>query len=85
MRTYLLTVHRSGGSATSRVGAYLVGLRPLPGAAVNAGFWHASDLEIIVAEAGTAIGVVCTTTSPREGGPNARLSDNLPGWVLSIL
>ena len=24
----------------------------------------------IVAEAGTAIGVVCTTTSPREGGPN---------------
>lgn len=36
----------------------------------------------IVAEAGTAIGVVCTTTSPREGGPNARLSDNLPGWLL---
>ena len=35
-----------------------------------------------VAEAGTAIGVVCTTTSPREGGPNARLSDNLPGWLL---
>jgi hypothetical protein len=36
----------------------------------------------IVTEAGTAIGVVCTTTSPREGGPNARLSDNLPGWLL---
>jgi hypothetical protein len=36
----------------------------------------------IVAEAGTAIGVVCTTTSPREGGPNARLSHNLPGWLL---
>jgi hypothetical protein len=36
----------------------------------------------IVAEAGTAIGVVCTTTSPREGGPNAHLSDNLPGWLL---
>ena len=36
----------------------------------------------IVAEAGTAIGVVCTTTSPREGGPNACLSDNLPGWLL---
>lgn len=36
----------------------------------------------IVAETGTAIGVVCTTTSPREGGPNARLSDNLPGWLL---
>jgi hypothetical protein len=36
----------------------------------------------IVAEAGTAIGVVCATTSPREGGPNARLSDNLPGWLL---
>src|SRR6266404_5448920 len=36
----------------------------------------------IVAEAGTAIGVVCSTTSPREGGPNARLSDHLPGWLL---
>jgi hypothetical protein len=36
----------------------------------------------IVAEAGTAIGVVCTDTSPREGGPNARLSENLPGWLL---
>ena len=34
----------------------------------------------IVAVSGTAIGVVCTTTSPREGGPNARL--NLPGWLL---
>jgi hypothetical protein len=36
----------------------------------------------IVAVAGTAIGVVCTTTSPRDGGPNARLSDSLPGWLL---
>jgi len=36
----------------------------------------------IVAEAGTAIGVVCATTSPREGGLNARLSHNLPGWLL---
>jgi hypothetical protein len=36
----------------------------------------------IVAEAGTAIGVVCTITLPREGGPNARLADNLPGWLL---
>jgi Trypsin-like peptidase domain len=36
----------------------------------------------IVAAAGTAIGVVCTTTSPREGGPNARLPDNLPAWLL---
>jgi hypothetical protein len=36
----------------------------------------------IVAVAGTAIGVVCTITLPREGGPNARLSDNLPGWLL---
>jgi len=36
----------------------------------------------IVSETGTAIGVVCSTTSPREGGPNARLSDNLPGWLL---
>jgi hypothetical protein len=36
----------------------------------------------IVSETGTAIGVVCTTTSPREGGPNARLSDSLPGWLL---
>jgi hypothetical protein len=36
----------------------------------------------IVAEAGTAIGVVCSTTSPREGGPNASLSEHLPGWLL---
>jgi hypothetical protein len=36
----------------------------------------------IVSASGTAIGVVCTTTSPREGGPNARLSHNLPGWLL---
>lgn len=36
----------------------------------------------IVSASGIAVGVVCTTTSPREGGPNARLSDNLPGWLL---
>ena len=36
----------------------------------------------IGSETCTAIGVVCSTTSPREGGPNARLSDNLPGWLL---
>lgn len=36
----------------------------------------------IVGVSGTAIGVVCTTTSPREGGPNASLADNLPGWLL---
>ena len=36
----------------------------------------------IVTEIGTAIGVVCTAASPCEGGPNARLSDNLPGWLL---
>jgi hypothetical protein len=36
----------------------------------------------IVAEAGTAIGVVCTITTPRDGGPNPRLSDSLPGWLL---
>jgi hypothetical protein len=36
----------------------------------------------IVATSGRAIGVVCTTTSPRDGGPNARLSHNLPGWLL---
>ncbi|MGA3001753.1 MAG: serine protease [Acetobacteraceae bacterium] len=36
----------------------------------------------IVSASGMAIGVVCTITSPREGGPNARLPDNLPGWLL---
>src|SRR5271169_434219 len=36
----------------------------------------------IVTEIGTAIGVVCTAAAPWEGGPNARLSDNLPGWLL---
>jgi hypothetical protein len=36
----------------------------------------------IVAVAGTVIGVVCTTTSPRDGGPNARLADNSPGRLL---
>ena len=35
----------------------------------------------IVTEIGTAIGVVCTTAEPREGGPNPRLT-NLPGWLL---
>ena len=36
----------------------------------------------IVTEIGTAIGVVCTAAAPWEGGPNARLSHNLPGWLL---
>jgi hypothetical protein len=31
---------------------------------------------------GRRSGVVCTTMSPRKGDPNARLSDNLPGWLL---
>lgn len=36
----------------------------------------------IVTEIGTAIGVVCTAAAPWEGGPNPRLSHNLPGWLL---
>jgi len=36
----------------------------------------------IVTEIGTAIGVVCTAAAPWEGGPNPRLTDNLPGWLL---
>ena len=36
----------------------------------------------IVTEIGTAIGVVCAATAPNEGGPNARLTHNLPGWLL---
>jgi hypothetical protein len=36
----------------------------------------------IVTEIGTAIGVVCTAAAPGEGGPNARLTHNLPGWLL---
>jgi len=32
----------------------------------------------IVTEIGTAIGVVCTAAAPWEGGPNPRLSHNLP-------
>jgi ParB family chromosome partitioning protein len=32
----------------------------------------------IISESGTAIGVVCTVTAPREGGPNARLSRQPP-------
>ena len=36
----------------------------------------------IVSETGTAIGVVCTAAAPWEGGPNPRLSHNLPGWLL---
>jgi len=36
----------------------------------------------IVAADGTAIGVVCATAAPREGGPNPRLTHNLPGWLL---
>jgi len=36
----------------------------------------------IVTEIGTAIGVVCTAAAPWEGGPNPRLTHNLPGWLL---
>jgi len=36
----------------------------------------------IVTEIGTAIGVVCTAAAPWAGGPNARLTHNLPGWLL---
>jgi len=37
---------------------------------------------LIVTEIGTAIGVVCTAAAPWEGGPNPRLTHNLPGWLL---
>jgi hypothetical protein len=37
----------------------------------------------IVTEIGTAIGTVCTAAAPWEGGPNPRLTHNLPGWLLS--
>jgi len=33
----------------------------------------------ILTEIGTAIGVVCTAAAPWEGGPNPRLTHNLPG------
>jgi len=36
----------------------------------------------IVTEIGTAIGVVCTAAAPWQGGPNPRLTHNLPGWLL---
>jgi hypothetical protein len=36
----------------------------------------------IVREIGTAIGVVCIAAAPWEGGPNPRLTHNLPGWLL---
>ena len=36
----------------------------------------------IVTEIGTAIGVVCTAAAPWAGGPNPRLTHNLPGWLL---
>jgi Trypsin-like peptidase domain len=44
----------------------------------------------IIAENGTAIGIVCTATelpdtASTEGGPNPRLMGNLPGWFLKIL
>jgi len=44
----------------------------------------------IIAENGAAIGVVCTGSSGgsdicTEGGPNPRLSSNLPGWLLREL
>jgi hypothetical protein len=28
------------------------------------------------------IGVACTAAEPWEGGPNPRLTHNLPGWLL---
>lgn len=42
----------------------------------------------IIAEDGTAIGIVCTSGGPHgvphtEGGPNPRLMGNLPGWFLA--
>jgi hypothetical protein len=43
----------------------------------------------ILAEDGTAIGVVCTAGGTgevhTEGGPNPRLMGNLPGWYLEFL
>jgi hypothetical protein len=50
----------------------------------------AAWLSPIVAEDGTAIGIVCTSGGPHgvphtEGGPNPRLIGNLPGWFLTIL
>jgi hypothetical protein len=44
----------------------------------------------IVAENGTAIGIVClgsgtTLEIQTEGGPNPRLMGNLPGWFLKGL
>src|SRR5215472_1667610 len=36
----------------------------------------------IITEIGTAIGVVCTAAAPWAGGPNPRLTHNLPGWLL---
>jgi hypothetical protein len=45
----------------------------------------------IVAEDGTAIGIVCLsaggldTDTHTEGGPNPRLMNNLPGWLLKTL
>jgi hypothetical protein len=38
----------------------------------------------IVTEIGTAIGVVCTAAAPWAGGPNPRLTHNLPGWLLRM-
>jgi hypothetical protein len=44
----------------------------------------------IIAPDGTAIGVVCLSSETggqdaREGGPNPRLTGNLPGWLLKNL
>ena len=36
----------------------------------------------IITEIGTAIGVVCTAAAPWAGGPNPRLTHNLPGWLV---
>jgi hypothetical protein len=45
----------------------------------------------IIAEDGSAIGVVCLASGkpgddlPTAGGPNPRLMGNLPGWLLAKL
>ena len=44
----------------------------------------------IIAEDGTAIGIVClghevASGTPSEYGPHPRLTGNLPGWFLKML
>jgi hypothetical protein len=40
---------------------------------------------LVVAESGSAIGLICTSSNQMQHGPNARLLDNLPGWLLRQL